>query len=108
VIFKRYCASCHGKEALGDGNVAQYLKVVPANLTQLTKKYGEFPSEKVHAFIDGQTDVRGHGTREMPVWGDVLQSSLAEPDLSSEEGEERAARMIRQLVMYLESIQADG
>jgi mono/diheme cytochrome c family protein len=107
ITFQRYCASCHGSEALGDGNVAQYLKVQPADLTQLGSKYGgEFPSETIYEYIDGRQDVRGHGTREMPVWGDVFQSSLADPQAANEDGEERADRIIHQLVMYLESIQA--
>jgi mono/diheme cytochrome c family protein len=108
VTFHRYCASCHGREAHGDGNVAQYLKVPPADLTQLRKKYdGTFPVEQVHEFIDGRRAVAGHGTREMPVWGEVFQSSLAEPQATPEAGDERADRIIHQLVMYLESIQVD-
>lgn len=104
--FQRYCASCHGPDAHGDGNVAQYLKVVPADLTQLVGKYGEFDPERVREYIDGRQDVRAHGTREMPVWGEVFQSSLAEPSGPADEGEERAARIIDQLVAYIESIQA--
>ena len=107
VTFQRYCASCHGPEALGDGNIAQYLKVQPADLTQLqAKNDGAFPTETIHEYIDGRQDVRGHGTREMPVWGEVFQSTLSEPRPGEEEGEQRADRIIHQLVMYLESIQA--
>lgn len=107
VTFQRYCSSCHGPEAQGDGNIAQYLKVEPANLTELTKKYGEFPVEQIHKYIDGREAVRGHGTREMPVWGEVFQSTLAEPATTTEAGEERADRIIDQLVTYLQSIQVE-
>jgi mono/diheme cytochrome c family protein len=108
VTFQRYCASCHGPEAHGDGNVAQYLKVQPANLTLLRQKYdGEFPVDAIAEFIDGREAVAGHGTREMPVWGDVFQSTLAEPQPTPEAGHERADRIIHQLVMYLESIQVE-
>jgi hypothetical protein len=44
----------------------------------------------------------------MPVWGDVFQSSLAQDSAASgESGEERAQRKIKELVLYLESIQAE-
>jgi len=107
VTFQRYCSSCHGPEAKGDGNIAQYLKVQPADLTELNSKYGEFPVEQIHKYIDGRVVVRGHGTREMPVWGEVFQSSLAEPATTAEAGEERAERIIDQLVTYLQSIQVE-
>lgn len=104
--FQRYCASCHGPEGEGDGNVAQYLKIPPADLTQLVARHGEFPAETVRRFIDGRDEAPGHGTREMPVWGEVFQSTLTEPRGAAEEGEERAERIIDQLVAYIESIQA--
>ncbi len=108
ITFRRYCSSCHGPEGTGDGNVAQYLVVQPSDLTQLRTKYdGEFPMDRVSAFIDGREIVRGHGTSEMPVWGEVFQSSLAEPQPLDEEGEQRAGRIVRQLMLYLQSIQAE-
>jgi mono/diheme cytochrome c family protein len=103
--FQRYCASCHGPEAKGDGNVAQFLEVPPADLTQLTATYGEFPAEQVRRFIDGREEARAHGTREMPVWGEVFQSSMAEPRRPEDRGDERAAGIIDQLVAFIESIQ---
>jgi mono/diheme cytochrome c family protein len=105
VTFQRYCASCHGSTAVGDGNVAQYLKIPPADLTGLIAKYGEFPEENVYQYIDGREAVAGHGTREMPVWGEVFQSTLAMQPTSQEDGETRAGRLIYQLVEYLKSIQ---
>lgn len=108
VTFQRYCSSCHGPEAHGDGNIAQYLKIPPTNLTEMARNNGgEFPAEKVREFVDGREDVRGHGTREMPVWGEVFQSSLTEKQPTAEDGEERAGRIINQLVLYLESIQVE-
>jgi len=108
VTFRRYCSSCHGSEGLGDGNVAQYLVVQPSDLTQLWTKYdGEFPMDRVSAFVDGREAVRGHGTSEMPVWGEVFQSSLAETQPLDEEGEQRAGRIVRRLVLYLQSIQLE-
>ncbi|MDH3404981.1 MAG: cytochrome c [Acidobacteriota bacterium] len=107
VTFQRYCASCHGANALGDGNVAQYLRIPPANLTLLAanSENGEFPEEQVYEYIDGRRPVAGHGTREMPVWGEVFQSTLAMQPTTEEDGETRAGRMIYQLVEYVRSIQ---
>jgi len=108
ITFRRYCASCHGPEGLGDGNVAQYLAVPPSDVTQMRMKYdGEFPIDRVSAIIDGTEAVRGHGTSEMPVWGEVFESSLAEPQMPHEEGEQRAAMIVRQLVFYIRSIQSE-
>jgi len=109
VTYRVYCASCHGSMAKGDGSVAKYLKVVPSDLTQIRARHdGEFPSEDIAATIDGRNAVKAHGSREMPVWGDVFQSPLSETERGpAEEGEERAKRKIDELVLFLESIQAE-
>ena len=42
--YQHYCATCHGTEGKGDGPTASLLKVKPADLTQLSKKYNDtFP-----------------------------------------------------------------
>ena len=97
VTFRLSCASCHGQTAKGDGPVAEYLKVPPANLTQLSaRNEGEFPAERVHATIDGREAVRGHGSRDMPIWGQVFADS---------NGEDEAALKIDELVAFLRTIQ---
>lgn len=108
VTYRTYCSNCHGKSGAGDGNLAQYLTVAPADLTQISKENaGKFPREKVHKIIDGRDAVRGHGGSEMPIWGDVFQSTLSEEMApAGEGGEERAQRKIKELVLFLESIQA--
>ncbi len=110
VTFRVYCASCHGPKAVGDGNLAQYLTVEPSDLTQLSKNNdGEFPLELLVRIIDGRQKVRGHGTQDMPVWGDVFQSPLSEEmALPGESGEDRATRKIKELVFFLETIQKDA
>ncbi|MDH3745687.1 MAG: cytochrome c [Acidobacteriota bacterium] len=107
VTFNRYCASCHGMKADGTGSVAKFLKVQPADLRKITQRSGgQFPHEELVAVIDGRKEVRGHGSREMPIWGDVLQSPLSEAAPGAEEpGEARAARMINELVYYLKGLQ---
>ncbi len=107
VTFRVYCASCHGPKGLGDGNLAQYLKVQPTDVTRLSQRNeGKFPLELLTRIIDGRQPVRGHGTKEMPVWGDVFQSPLSEQmALPGESGEQRAMRKIKELVLFLETIQ---
>lgn len=39
-MFMSYCASCHGKDAKGDGPAASALKQAPADLTALAKQNG--------------------------------------------------------------------
>ena len=47
-LFRTYCASCHGVNALGDGPLATAMRRKPANLTEILKRHdGVFPSDKV-------------------------------------------------------------
>ncbi len=45
VMFKQYCAACHGSDAKGHGPARAALKVPAADLTTLAKRHGgEFPT----------------------------------------------------------------
>jgi len=106
VTYRIYCTSCHGATARGDGNLAQYMNVPPVNLTQLTATTddGVFPADSLHDIIDGRKEgIRGHGAKEMPVWGDVFKSL---GDNGSDE--EKVSLKISELVVFLESIQETG
>ena len=106
VTYRVYCINCHGAKAQGDGTLAEMLSTKPSDLTQLeAENDGAFPADEVRDIIDGRTGVRGHGMKEMPVWGDVFQTSSLEPSGSDETGEERSKRKVHELVLYLESIQ---
>lgn len=100
--YQAYCATCHGEKGKGDGPMADLLTVAPADLTQLRKKNdGEFPFWRVYKIVDGRDIVRGHGARNMPVWG---------AEFLREEGggyldEEQVIGRILALVYYLQSIQ---
>jgi len=108
VSYRLYCASCHGTDAKGDGSVAKFLKVQPADLTLLSQKYeGELPEDKLYEIIDGREEVRAHGRREMPVWGDVFQSPLSDHEQTGEAGEERVDRKVRELIFFLQTIQVE-
>lgn len=100
--FRTYCASCHGVEARGDGAVAQHLRIPPADLTGISERNGgEFPFEKVFQTIDGRKPARGHGNRDMPIWGDAFKLTRDNPD------EEAVKSKITELVHFLQSIQEE-
>jgi mono/diheme cytochrome c family protein len=100
--FLRFCASCHGTSARGDGPAASGLKVPPADLTRIAaRRGGSFPASEVTAFIDGRRNVAAHGSREMPVWGLIL----AQPIHEHASGEEVLRGRLLVLVEYLRSIQ---
>jgi len=74
-MYKEYCAVCHGNDGKGNGPAASALKKAPADLSTLTSRNGgKFPSTKVYGYIQGQDAVAAHGSREMPIWGQVFQS----------------------------------
>lgn len=74
-MFHEYCAVCHGTEGRGDGPAMDALKKRPADLTQLARKNdGKFPEIQVMNFITGYDVVAAHGTRDMPVWGELFRS----------------------------------
>jgi mono/diheme cytochrome c family protein len=101
IIFRQLCASCHGKDARGNGPVAKTLKTHPADLTRIAERHGSFPADLVAAHIDGRESVEAHGSREMPVWGDNLAQAVPNEGLR----EERIDRAIQMVVQYLEGIQ---
>jgi mono/diheme cytochrome c family protein len=64
------CAVCHGVTGKGDGPMVKFGYQKAPNLTTLSKRNkGVFPFAHVYRVIDGRQEVKGHGTREMPIWG---------------------------------------
>lgn len=102
VMYKQYCAACHGIEAKGDGPAALMLKTPPANLTTLAKRHGgKFPYEYVSGvlrFGTGATIL--HGSADMPTWGPIFQYL--------DKNDERAVQQrIKNLCNYLASLQEE-
>lgn len=107
--FLHLCAPCHGADARGDGPQVATLKKKPADLTQVTSKYGRFPEDRVFETIAGIDMPEGHGTRDMPSWGDVFISEGVGSSTKLEDAvkaSDDASRRIAGLVRYIESIQA--
>jgi mono/diheme cytochrome c family protein len=107
--FDKLCAPCHGVSGKGDGPQAPQLAKKPANLTVVTQKYGQFPAQKVFETIAGLDMPDGHGTREMPIWGDVFITEQVGKSTKVEDAmkaSDEASRRIAGLVRYVQSIQA--
>lgn len=77
------CAGCHGPKGGGDGPYTRYLNVKVPNLSTLAKRNGGvFPVQRLYEIIDGRGEVKGHGPRNMPVWGAdyLVQAYAASPE----------------------------
>jgi mono/diheme cytochrome c family protein len=100
--FVAYCASCHGSAGRGDGPAAESLKLPPADLTRIAaRRGGRFPSGEIAQFIDGRFELAAHGSRQMPIWGDVFTRGVPESDVA----ESISRGKVLVLVEYLKSIQ---
>jgi len=74
--YDRFCSVCHGKDAKGNGQYTENLKVVPTNLTKLaSNNNGNFPWIMMYQIIDGNDVSIAHGSREMPIWGELFDMS---------------------------------
>lgn len=99
--FQIYCASCHGRRADGDGPMAEFLRIPPKDLTRLAHEHGgTFPEDEAYSAIDGRRSIRGHGPREMPVWGFGFQVPGRDNDQEAE-----VRQRILDLMAFLRSIQ---
>ncbi len=103
IEYHNACAVCHGVDARGNGIMARYLTVKPTNLRQLRlTPGGSFPFWEVYRKIDGQSEVPGHGTRDMPIWGDRFR---AQAGGDAKSAQSQAAGRMLSLVFYLQYIQ---
>ncbi|HEV2101558.1 MAG TPA: cytochrome c [Candidatus Acidoferrum sp.] len=99
-MFAQYCAPCHGTDGTGNGPAAPAMKISPTDLTQLAKKNGgEYPSYQVAAVLKFGSGAGPHGSKDMPVWGPLLQSLDKYHD-------EVAQQRVANIVGYIESLQA--
>ena len=102
--FQNNCAACHGLDGKGAGPVASFLTKPPADLTKISaRNNGEFPAVKLMEIIDGRREVKVHGPRDMPVWGNRLGSAAEGAGTESEKL--MAKGDIQAIVSYLKTIQ---
>ena len=98
-MFTAYCAVCHGADGKGGGPAASALKVPPTDLTLLSKNNGgKYPALKVTSAIHGESALPAHGSKEMPVWGELFWNMS-----SGHEGE--VQQRVTNLTKYIESLQ---
>ena len=104
--FHLYCAGCHGETGIGDGPIIDTLEKRPADLTTLSQRNGGvFPRERVLRIVDGREEVKQHGSRDMPVWGEWFKLEASD-GLGGAQGNEKQVRLrIEKMVDYLETLQ---
>ena len=106
--YKYACASCHGASGKGDGPLKSELIRSLPDLTTLAKNNnGVFPFDRVYQIIDGRTEIKTHGSREMPVWGQAfnLQTSIYFENYPAHDTESAVRSRILALTEYLYRLQ---
>ena len=98
-MYTAYCAVCHGTDGKGGGPAASALKMPTTDLTLLSKNNGgKFPALKVDAAIRGESATPAHGSKEMPVWGQLFWNM-------SQGHESEVQQRVANLTKYIESLQ---
>lgn len=101
------CFLCHGENAKGDGPFSSMLTISTADLTQLSKNNnGTFPYKDIFLTIDGTDQIKQHGPRRMPIWGDRFKSTTWFT-VSQDYADTLVRGKIFELMLYLESIQEE-
>ena len=103
-LYTRYCATCHGVTAEGDGPMSPSLVIQPPDLTGLSaRNNGVFPVVRVVMRIDGREPLVSHGS-PMPVYGDFFEGDDAA--VKAETGQPiLTSRAVVDLLAYLEGVQ---
>jgi mono/diheme cytochrome c family protein len=105
--FRSHCAGCHGLDGEGNGPFVEFLKSKPPPLTTLAQEnQGVFPFRRVYAVIEGRQQIAGHGTTDMPVWGERYATEMIRQYGEFDTEHRRTVRCrILELVFYLATIQ---
>ena len=103
-LYTRYCATCHGVTAEGDGPMSTSLVIQPPDLTGLSaRNNGVFPVVRVVMRIDGREPLVSHGS-PMPVYGDFFEGDDAA--VKAETGQPiLTSQAVVDLMAYLEGVQ---
>lgn len=107
--FRLSCVACHGEGGNGDGEMAQFLTIKPADLTALSKKNnGQYPFLQVFQTIDGRAVVKAHGAGPMPIWGDrysVASGAAGAEPYKTYSAEPFVRARVLELTYYIQSLQ---
>lgn len=117
-LYTKYCASCHGNDAKGDGTVGLLMNPKASDLTVMAKKNGgKFPFYETMLLINGRSATsqnpdaslpglpKAHGAASMPVWGEVFSRDELSKG-SSMDLQLQATGKIMMITEYLQSVQA--
>lgn len=108
--YDNNCAVCHGASGKGDGPYAGIIDTKVPDLTTLQQaNNGVFPYDRVYQTIDGRLDLKAHGTRDMPIWGNEYNAKAAEyysDYLSNYSAEGFVRGRVLALVNHIYSLQA--
>lgn len=96
-IFDQQCISCHGSDEVAPTRTDLDPKAPDLARIMERRRAKDFPIVQIAQIIDGRQWVKSHGSREMPVWGEVYDSlGMDKDEIRGRKGE---------LVAYLMSIQ---
>ncbi len=107
IEYEANCQSCHGVGGRGDGPYSVNLKLPVPDLTLLAQRSGGvFPADRVQRLIDGREDLKGHGGRQMPIWGlrygkdavEYFRGDVADPETFTRQ-------RVQALTAYLRTLQ---
>ncbi len=99
ILYRRFCAACHGIDGRGDGPAASALDPRPTDLTSLAYNVDELVWR-----IDGTQTIRAHGDSRMPVWGEVFAHGI-----EGDDPPERRARVhVRAVAAYVRALERPG
>jgi mono/diheme cytochrome c family protein len=97
--YLKYCASCHGKAAKGDGPAAFVFRAPPSDLTTLSRRHeNKFPAGYVGVVLTFGKRFASHGSEDMPVWGSRFKTLDPVHDPTGQQH-------INDLVAYIRSLQ---
>ena len=106
--YESNCLTCHGEAGRGDGPYSVNLKLPVPDLTQISRRNGGiYPAERVRRLIDGREDIKGHGGRQMPIWGLRYGQRAAEYYRGEKmhDAESFISQRVQALTDYLRTIQ---
>jgi mono/diheme cytochrome c family protein len=100
--YRRNCQRCHGLDGRGVIGTDDVAESQPPDLSEIAaRRGGRFDRAEVSEWIDGRSVPASHGTRSMPIWGELMSVEYER----YADGEALVGAVLDPLVSYLESLQ---